>query len=202
MKSLCFNSLQTGKCIQRQMLILNLISIRCFNSLQTGKCIQRNEVRHILPKGHKFQFPSNGKVYSEVESYGVERRSVNGFNSLQTGKCIQRIGIKSRHPPMLLFQFPSNGKVYSEMDPATDAALIFGFNSLQTGKCIQRLRHILRLVQQRAKVSIPFKRESVFRENTLLQSMHLEQPFQFPSNGKVYSESPYFKPSRAVAPYG
>ena len=65
----CFNSLQTGKCIQRG-------SIRSFhlyghfpvsfNSLQTGKCIQRRR------RGHR-----------------RERRHTKCFNSLQTGKCIQ-----------------------------------------------------------------------------------------------------------------
>ena len=61
----CFNSLQTGKCIQRNSLLsLLLPSRKCFNSLQTGKCIQ-SKAAEILAEinREKFQFPSNGKVY-------------------------------------------------------------------------------------------------------------------------------------------
>ena len=84
-----------------------------FNSLQTGKCIQR---MHTLQQGwspSKFQFPSNGKVYpkqptrsikmntarvsipfkreSVSKAFTIAKKSVfiSGFNSLQTGKCIQ-----------------------------------------------------------------------------------------------------------------
>ena len=86
-----------------------------------------------------FQFPSNGKVYSE-ETYLTYNAAV--------GK---------------MFQFPSNGKVYSEetyltfnaavgkvsipfkresvfrvKSPSPSKIGMICFNSLQTGKCIQR----------------------------------------------------------------
>ena len=140
---MCFNSLQTGKCIQRQRqvhrdrprcffvsipfkresvfrgkvftiaaILVVFVSIpfkresvfrvngdgyiddselkSCFNSLQTGKCIQRQPNLLLQEAFNAFQFPSNGKVYSE---------------------STQKISKKEGHH---VFQFPSNGKVYSE----------------------------------------------------------------------------------------
>ena len=63
----CFNSLQTGKCIQSAIKrSVGVYSFNCFNSLQTGKCIQR--------------------TVSETEGQNNE-----SFNSLQTGKRIQSL---------------------------------------------------------------------------------------------------------------
>ena len=110
-----------------------------------------------------FQFPSNGKVYSELIEAGYDlsaeytsfnslqtgkciqslqaqsRRSVKveSFNSLQTGKCIQSWKIANERLQELTFQFPSNGKVYSENFVLQQRAFGASFNSLQTGKCIQ-----------------------------------------------------------------
>ncbi len=87
-----FNSLQTGKCIQSSTESDGRESVFvCFNSLQTGKCIQRNSCKRerrevtrrvsipfkresvskgqlliIKTKNDKFQFPSNGKVYTKL----------------------------------------------------------------------------------------------------------------------------------------
>ena len=113
-----------------------------------------------------FQFPSNGKVYSESPiRYANIQREHNSFNSLQTGKCIQS-NWKAREPfiEYLQFQFPSNGKVYSE-----------GF--IMTTRTMKR------------RVSIPFKRESVFRADNGDHHIGDDFEFQFPSNGKVYSET-------------
>ena len=69
----------------------------------------------MLTLTQKFQFPSNGKVYSETVD-------------------VHDIRITDTR-----FQFPSNGKVYSE-DRGKDNVPMrpISFNSLQTGKCIQR----------------------------------------------------------------
>ena len=84
----------------------------------------------------RFQFPSNGKVYSKVGIQSVVYDDeLLSFNSLQTGKCIAR-----NHSIML-------------------KSVRIGFNSLQTGKCIASLG--MAIFQTRLKVSIPFKRESV-----------------------------------------
>ena len=70
----------------------------------------------------KFQFPSNGKVYSEDAATEV--------HSGQTAE----------------FQFPSNGKVDSEARSAElEARKAEGFNSLQTGKWIQRKKLMMLL---------------------------------------------------------
>ena len=62
----------------------------------------------------EFQFPSNGKVYSEAEKIAKEIGNIE-------------------------FQFPSNGKVYSEQNKKGKGdGGGTSFNSLQTGKCIQR----------------------------------------------------------------
>ena len=64
-------------------------------------------------KNEKFQFPSNGKVDSNM---------VN----------------RSWSYPTDLFQFPSNGKVDSNLSIAIEGVnLMKCFNSLQTGKWIQ-----------------------------------------------------------------
>ena len=38
----------------------------------------------------KFQFPSNGKVYSKTKNKRKGTLNNKSFNSLQTGKCIAR----------------------------------------------------------------------------------------------------------------
>ena len=61
----------------------------CFNSLQTGKPIQRKthpEVREYLTE---FQFPSNGKAYPKIPKERESNDTLSCFNSLQTGKPIQ-----------------------------------------------------------------------------------------------------------------
>ncbi len=111
----CFNSLQTGKCIQRQRKFLTECKVLSFNSLQTGKCIQSENFFSLDATFTKFQFPSNGKVYPKAAVREVLPKSADiGFNSLQTGKCIQRV------------------------PQAAINTVAISFNSLQTGKCIQR----------------------------------------------------------------
>ena len=162
----CFNSLQTGKCIQRinhdrEKVSIHRVSIPfkresvskgsydgrcarirrfCFNSLQTGKCIQRPSQKNpkVVIDG-KFQFPSNGKVYPKALEADEKALSAG-------------------------FQFPSNGKVYPKFVSSNDHVSFKGgkcFNSLQTGKCIQR-------------------------RNLFPSSTEMLAGFQFPSNGKVY----------------
>ena len=88
-----FNSLQTGKHIQRHS---NLSSVSTtflrFNSLQTGKHIQSRLVEPSdVERLCEFQFPSNGKAYPKMQSHQrVDKLPTSSFNSLQTGKHIQR----------------------------------------------------------------------------------------------------------------
>ena len=61
-----FNSLQTGKWIQRRKnQWLLMLMKKCFNSLQTGKWIQSFVFSKSKPREYLFQFPSNGKVDSK-----------------------------------------------------------------------------------------------------------------------------------------
>ena len=138
-----------------------------FNSLQTGKCIQSEQAEKLLDIDiQEFQFPSNGKVYSK-------RRQVSDNRYCQCW-----------------FQFPSNGKVYSK-SRASRECYEYGqmrFNSLQTGKCIQSSKWE-KARADISRVSIPFKRESVFKVIILWLIIFRRSLFQFPSNGKVYSKS-------------
>ena len=178
-----FNSLQTGKRIQRLIAALSLASIamafqfpsngkaypkaanvvglpkqgfKCFNSLQTGKQIQRGSRRDRNPHRHTFQFPSNGKAYpkdrtdipkrsEKLVSIPFKRESVSKasirirptqvgycFNSLQTGKRIQRwMGFQFFGMKIQMFQFPSNGKAYPKKPsaPALQLHILFQFPS-------------------------------------------------------------------------
>ena len=86
-----------------------------------------------------------------------------------------------------MFQFPSNGKVYSETIVDMETGIKQEcFNSLPTGKCIQRWHAYLHYSPS-SVVSIPFQRESVFR--VWVDPRVVTNGFQFPSNGKVYSEA-------------
>ena len=136
-----------------------------------------------------FQFPSNGKVYSEA---GVIRQyeDAKSFQFPSNGKVYSEKEMKMTKRDVIAgFQFPSNGKVYSEKSVKVETQQRKGgsFNSLQTGKCIQSADPAAR--EKMGKVSIPFKRESVFRALASGVPYIRYLRFQFPSNGKVYSEN-------------
>ena len=186
-----FNSLQTGKCIQSVGCEMKSASPLSFNSLQTGKCIQRIEIfyGHVINQMHKFQFPSNGKVYPKSAGRWPHRQGDSGvsipFKRESVSKAANTVGDMKANKDM--FQFPSNGKVYPKRysipDYGTPREFQFPsngkvypktlvqcqpvavppscFNSLQTGKCIQRGDKNRWCTIERCPVSIPFKRESV-----------------------------------------
>ena len=226
-----FNSLQTGKWIQTQGNIGNAETTRKrFNSLQTGKWIQTshpgtNEVEFRI----MFQFPSNGKVDSnrvaKLNVYSLDRTC---FNSLQTGKWIQtrillqlpsflafefqfpsngKVDSNKYHGVKIQkrgasFQFPSNGKVDSNVTVQIEEPLEAEFQFPSNGKVDSNVLLIKIWGFCPVVVSIPFKRESGFKRFLLgIGKFFQEEMFQFPSNGKVDSNRPYFKPSGAVAPY-
>ena len=166
-----------------------------FNSLQTGRPIQRNLSKQLSQILAKFQFPSNGKDYtkncrvrwtrrSRPVSIPFKREDLSkdkprqsnsdidraGFHSLQTGKGIQSIAsfitLLTVH---LKFPFPSNGKGYPKTNSQPNSARSStSFNSLQTGKGIQSMK-AFSFFQGRLKVSIPFKRERVSKDTTTSQ---------------------------------
>ena len=114
----------------------------CFNSLQTGKCIQSNFKKGISKTfGRYVSIPFKRESVFKGQCRWRRGNSIMAsFNSLQTGKCIQRKPVSTRELEDLEFQFPSNGKVYSKD------------NNSQHNRIVN------------AKVSIPFKRESVFKD--------------------------------------
>ena len=84
-----------------------------FNSLQTGKCIQRSYIVTVIAHFNQVSIPFKRESVSKaVFAASVEERYA-GFNSLQTGKCIQsRIANLNFPINSISFNFPSNGKVY------------------------------------------------------------------------------------------
>ena len=114
-----------------------------FNSLQTGKPIQRpDNAGNVASEGNAFQFPSNGKAYPKQCDFCV-RESHHGNVSIPFKReSLSKDGSVSmprRHTPTFMFQFPSNGKAYPKTMKMiiTIDCLYPSFNSLQTGKPIQ-----------------------------------------------------------------
>ena len=141
-KQLSFNSLQTGKCIQR------LAEKKLEAQARVSIPFKRESVfrvQGLLPdfitSRLKFQFPSNGKVYSERPRLQRPLLEQKSFNSLQTGKCIQS---SDAHPYANLIAGVSipfkRESVFRGISDAGGrmSSNSSSFNSLQTGKCIQR----------------------------------------------------------------
>ena len=135
-----------------------------FNSLQTGKCIQRRQASFNKANCNKFQFPSNGKVYSKP-AHSFISLDIILFQFPSNGKVYSKqCGRETVGAVYRKFQFPSNGKVYSKLAPHT-AFKIFGrylFQFPSNGKVYSKeaTRGDFR---DEVFVSIPFKRESVFK---------------------------------------
>ena len=158
----------------------------CFNSLQTGKCIESkycfmHEVPHIVV----FQFPSNGKVHRKSEKV-VFRTIQLCFNSLQTGKCIKRKPSNRLQRPAILFQFPSNGKVHRKMAALEARGIQFErFQFPSNGKVHRKGIHLPRETRKR-DVSIPFKRESASKVRRMCAPTPGSFCFNSLQNGKVH----------------
>ena len=186
----CFNSLQTGNCIQTKELNDELEKFsRCFNSLQTGNCIQTSRtarksmaiIRVSIPFKREtafkpvkpgtpsqglcteFQFPSNGKLHSNLTLIG------NTFAEV----------------PAVSIPFKRE-TAFKLTEAVNSLRCSLSFNSLQTGNCIQTslMIHTVKVINQ---VSIPFKRETAFKRAILSRNDGQPPEFQFPSNGKLHS---------------
>ena len=168
----CFNSLQTGKRIQRVRSLSPLRSFgpTCFNSLQTGKRIQSLEKDGTVKAVRvMFQFPSNGKAYPKLTLIAL-------------------------FVMVMEFQFPSNGKAYPKNCCwALLFLVLLRFNSLQTGKRIQRTPPPT-TIDGMGGVSIPFKRESVSKVRT--ERLWHQYPRRFNSlqTGKRIQRDPILIP--------
>ena len=135
----CFNSLQTGKCIQSEKMG-KIVEVNTVSIPFKRESVFRVSIPKLLESDEDVSIPFK----RESVFRGASDRSslifevIEGFNSLQTGKCIQRLERQGLRWKDHEFQFPSNGKVYSE-------------------------QHHSRNNRRTRQVSIPFKRESVFR---------------------------------------
>ena len=117
-----------------------------------------------------FQFPSNGKAYPKSDAADTLMAN-HSFNSLQTGKHIQSSNHLQPHYQIILFQFPSNGKAYPKY-PA-----------------------IFHIHVCRAKVSIPFKRESISKgEPEALAKVRERTCFNSLQTGKHIQRAPILSP--------
>ena len=116
----------------------------CFNSLQTGKFMEREAYRNWQHDAIEFQFPSNGKVHGKPVITELLKHFDVSFNSLQTGKFMESYNMLKGINPKYPFQFPSNGKVHGKMwtHPLKAAALLICFNSLQTGKFMESVKQV------------------------------------------------------------
>ena len=140
-ETMSFNSLQTGKPFQtsdHRFVAHRYTSYGCFNSLQTGKPFQTDVPTGLTKKVEElFQFPSNGKALSDTipESHVVETS---------------------------VFQFPSNGKALSDASMILEVNMDNRFQFPSNGKALSD-PNLKRSRKSIHKVSIPFKRESPFR---------------------------------------
>ena len=162
-----FNSLQTGKRIQRLVRSLtqpipNLIvsipfkresvskdtitdnclkkMLKCFNSLQTGKRIQRHvRTLKVTVQNNSFNSLQTGKAYPKL-CLGSGCRISSGVSIPFKRESVSKVFATDEDPVVPEFQFPSNGKAYpKDKVEREEEDLYKGFNSLQTGKRIQSL---------------------------------------------------------------
>ena len=199
-----FNSLQTGKRIQRLMPrpMAWHLTLKSFNSLQTGKRIQRKKGlpqrsthlrvsipfkresvskefagRHFTSGGNGVSIPFKRESVSKVLTPREIREHTDfSFNSLQTGKRIQRHILDIDDAVSLMFQFPSNGKAYPK--------------SIHTPMCLSCIGN---------EFQFPSNGKA-YPKDLMSHTIETDTKFQFPSNGKAYPKRPHFKPSGAVPP--
>ena len=114
-----------------------------------------------------FQFPSNGKLHSNFKYGNPQISTIHVFNSLQTGNCIQTDsywqGLFRRKQVSIPFKRET----------------AFKRSKSKTGS------------RKRRRVSIPFKRGNCIQTYCCQSRRHCHPQFQFPSNGKLHSNSPF-----------
>ena len=136
----------------------------------------------------RFQFPSNGKVYSEVMAVKTIVKSKQIVSIPFKRESVFRAKKeKGLHLHALMeFQFPSNGKVYSETWLRHKSGFGEKFQFPSNGKVYSELTN-----PPMAPLKDQFQFPSngkVYSETSVNQQSMFHETFQFPSNGKVYSE--------------
>ena len=115
-----FNSLRTGKHIQRLTHLLIIIAICVgFQFPPNGKAYPKvNVTQKLETKAAKFQFPPNGKAYPKmVEELKRRYTGYISFNSLRTGKHIQRKRSKRVKKKKVQVSIPSERESISKETP-------------------------------------------------------------------------------------
>ena len=165
-----------------------------FNSLQTGRGIQRIMLNfktgNILDE---FQFPSSGKGHPKRTSAHAWELLRISFNSLQARRGIQSQGLLHRRFKMLTyrFQFPSSGKgrakVWYNGQWNNYAHTMFQFPSSGKGRSKGETAMYLGILLQ-FQFPSSGKGRSKENEKSFLVVDH-SRMFQFPSSGKGRSKA-------------
>ena len=134
----CFNSLQTGKRIQRGLKNEWRNERQCFNSLQTGKRIQSHLHlwnRHLISVSIPFKRESVSKVVALNLPFRISRVSIP-FKRESVSKVHNLwVGAGAMNAVSIPFKRESVSKERMQGSPPAPPK---SFNSLQTGKRIQR----------------------------------------------------------------
>ena len=134
-----FNSLQTGTHIQRCNLASFFFDLKSFNSLQTGKHIQSYLVfKWQSDPDELVSIPFKRESISKVVRACKVTKTDPVFQFPSNGKAYPKQLQSVSKKLLKKFQFPSNGKAYpKEHNLRINGSILCGFNSLQTGKHIQ-----------------------------------------------------------------
>ena len=177
-----------------------------FNSLQTGKCIERMCLSFASSRWCRVSIPFKRESASKVEkpAYCCFLLCSTGFNSLQTGKCIEReTYAEADQRGDTMFQFPSNGKVHRKNydDIANDTCgLVIRIVSIPFKRESASKVHASTRRQSTAKViivSIPFKRESASKAQNAVPDTLLGFTVSIPFKRESASKAPE-TPARPV----
>ena len=117
MVNFCFHSLQTGKCIARDLITFLYSRLKALVSIpfKRESAFQVADVESILNGHHKlFPFPSNGKVHSKDKNPPQLSRPNQVSIPFKRESAFQDLAGIRQETATLTFPFPSNGKVHSK----------------------------------------------------------------------------------------
>ena len=195
MDLLSFNSLQTGKRIQRVVAGTRIRALEKFQFPSNGKAYPKiQETPDLVVLMFRFQFPSNGKAYPKQAQAERIKYLEDSFNSLQTGKRIQSSSLSSLSPAAYGFNSLQTGKrIQSCVLLQLRNSSFVSFNSLQTGKRIQRAKKRNHRGGKR-KFQFPSNGKAYPKTRGCWPAFHSRDRFQFPSNGKAYPKLRHSQP--------
>ena len=160
----------------------------CFNSLQTGNCIQTAQGPYGACSGWKVSIPFKRETAFKLENSPYEVDPEKSFNSLQTGNCIQTtIRNDGTIVDLLCFNSLQTGnciQTFYWCRQLGHSYLVSIPFKRETAFKLSFLHHSYRMLYV---VSIPFKRETAFKQMDRKTREFFEGTFQFPSNGKLHS---------------